>query len=185
MEQDLAPLHPLLETAEWQSFTPGQRIAIETVLHKARVARDANQTYLDTRTMGDRASDRIASLGGSWTFILLFFAFLVAWAYVNTRLLGPRQAAFDPYPYVFLNLMLSMLAAIQAPIIMMAQNRQAERDRIEAANDYRVNLKAEFEIQRLHEKMDQLRESQWAELVRLQQEQIRLLEQLTGERPAG
>jgi uncharacterized membrane protein len=80
--------------------------------------------------------------------------------------------------------MLSMLAAAQAPIILMAQNRQAERDRIEAANDYRVNLKAEFEIQRLHEKMDQLREAQWAELVRLQQEQIRILEQLAASRPS-
>jgi uncharacterized membrane protein len=178
MPQEDPFIHPLLGTAEWESFTTSQREAIETVLHEARVARDANRTFLDTRTLGQRVADRIAAFGGSWTFIILFFTVLLAWVVINTEWLGPRNAAFDPYPYVFLNLMLSMLAAIQAPIIMMAQNRQAQRDRIEATNDYQVNLKAEFEIQRLHEKMDVLREAQWSELVRMQQEQIRMLQKL-------
>ena len=180
MPKDTPFIHPLLGTAEWESFTSPQREAIEEVLHEARVARDANRTFFDTRTLGQRVADAVASFGGSWTFIIIFFAFLFGWAFINTEWLGPRREAFDPYPYVFLNLILSMLAAIQAPIIMMAQNRQSQRDRIEATNDYQVNLKAEFEIQRLHEKMDGLREQQWAELVLLQQRQIQLLQQLVA-----
>jgi uncharacterized membrane protein len=95
---------------------------------------------------------------------------------LNTEILGPRHDAFDPYPYVFLNLILSMIAALQAPVIRMSQNRAAARDRLDAKNDYAVNLKAELEIRELHDKLDGLREAQWAELVRLQQEQLRLLE---------
>lgn len=185
MAQEDPFLHPLLGTAEWESFTPSQREAIETVLHEARVARDANRTFLDTRTLGQRLADRIAAFGGSWTFIIIFFCVLAGWVIINTEWSGLHHVAFDPYPYIFLNLMLSTLAAIQAPIIMMAQNRQAQRDRIEATNDYQVNLKAEVEIQRLHEKMDALREAQWAELVRMQQEQIRLLQSLVGNAKEG
>jgi uncharacterized membrane protein len=104
------------------------------------------------RTLGERMADRIAAFGGSWTFILLFLAVLAVWTLGNTELLGPRRAAFDPYPYVFLNLILSMLTALQAPVIMMSQNRGAERDRLNAATDYRVNVRAEHEVRRLHEK---------------------------------
>lgn len=182
MEQPTQFVHPLLETAEWETFTPPQRKAIEEVLHRARVARDTHRSYRDSRTFGERLSDAIARVGGSWTFILLFMVFLAAWIYLNVVMLKAPRAAFDPYPFVFLNLILSMVAALQAPIIMMAQNRQAAQDRIEAASDYQVNLKAELEIQRLHEKMDHLRDSQWAELVRMQQEQIRLLERVLEER---
>ncbi|WP_230981095.1 DUF1003 domain-containing protein [Gemmatimonas groenlandica] len=129
-------------------------------------------------TLGQRLADRIAVFGGSWTFILLFLAFLLAWAVLNTEILGPRNQAFDPYPYIFLNLFLSMLAALQAPVIMMSQNRQSQRDRLHAANDYAVNLKAEIEIRELHEKLDALRERDWAALAAQQQQQIDMLTHL-------
>jgi len=127
-------------------------------------------------TLGERLADRVAEFGGSWTFIMIFAGFLFCWAFINSELLGTK--AFDPYPYIFLNLMLSMLAAIQAPIIMMSQNRQSAKDRAAAEHDYEVNLKAEIEIMALHEKLDQLRNDHITELVRTQGEQIKMLTQL-------
>lgn len=106
----------------------------------------------------------MASFGGSWTFIGLFAAIALLWVGLNAFLLMRRGRTFDPYPYILLNLFLSMLAAIQAPIILMSQNRQSEKDRIRAEHDYEVNLKAELEIMLLHEKIDLLREKQWKEL---------------------
>ncbi|KZE35168.1 putative membrane protein [Crenobacter luteus] len=105
-------------------------------------------------TLGERLADRVAEFGGSWTFIGLFAAFLSGWALINSELLGAR--AFDPYPYIFLNLMLSMLAAIQAPIIMMSQNRQAARDRMTMIRDFEVNLRADASIDELHKRIDHL-----------------------------
>ena len=105
--------------------------------------------------VGDRVADAIARIGGSWIFIIGFLVFLFAWTALNTALIA--VGAFDPYPFIFLNLILSMLAALQAPVIMMSQNRQAKRDRRDAAHDYEVNLKAEIEIMALHEKLDELR----------------------------
>jgi uncharacterized membrane protein len=131
-----------------------QRV-LQSALLRHPVARDINQHVIDRASVGDRLADSIARVGGSWTFIICFLAFLVVWALVNAWLLA--RDAFDPYPFVFLNLILSMLAAIQAPVIMMSQNRQTARDRIDAAHDYEVNLKAEIEIMALHEKMDTLR----------------------------
>ena len=128
-----------------------------------------------------RLADRIAEFGGSWTFILIFCALLLAWVALNSFILAKRSEAFDPYPYILLNLFLSMLAALQAPIIMMSQNRQAQKDRLAAAHDYEVNLKAELEIRHLHEKLDELREQKWAELIAIQQEQIQLLTRLLDE----
>jgi len=124
-------------------------------------------------TFGERLADRVAQLGGSWSFIMLFAVFLLVWAGLNTWLL--RGGAFDPYPYVFLNLILSMLAALQAPIIMMSQNRQAAKDREMAAYDYEVNVKAEIEIMALHDKLDALRGEQLRELLARQQAQLDLL----------
>lgn len=173
-----ADLAKRLLRREWDHLSARERRVIESVLRRTAVARNTNSEFYDARTFGQRMADRIATLGGSWTFILLFLAFLLGWAFLNTELLGPRRAAFDPYPYVFLNLLLSMLAALQAPVIMMSQNRQSAKDRLDAAHDYEVNLKAELEIRELREALDGLRERQWAELVALQQEQIRLLERL-------
>jgi uncharacterized membrane protein len=130
---------------------------------------------------GQRAADAVARFGGSWTFIMLFAVVLVCWVVLNSVLLahGAHQP-FDPYPYILLNLFLSMLASIQAPVILMSQNRQSEVDRQNAQNDYEVNLKAELEILALHEKMDALKVRQWDELIALQQEQIRLLRQMSA-----
>ena len=116
------------------------------------VSSNVHEDFQSATTTGQRLADGIARVGGSWVFIIAFLAFLVFWALANTILLS--RDAFDPYPFIFLNLILSMLAAIQAPIIMMSQNRQAERDRFFAAKDYEVNLKAEIEVMALHHKID-------------------------------
>ncbi|HEX3817861.1 MAG TPA: DUF1003 domain-containing protein [Chthoniobacterales bacterium] len=131
-------------------------------------------------TFGQRLSDRIAAFGGSWTFIMLFGGVLVIWIIINTAILATR--AFDPYPFILMNLILSCLAALQAPIIMMSQNRSAARDRAGAENDYKVNLKAELEIRHLHEKLDHLLRKQYNRLFEIQQIQIELLEGLNQQR---
>jgi uncharacterized membrane protein len=116
------------------------------------LSEDRNIAYEAKQSVGERIADAIARIGGSWAFIVGFLAFLVVWTLANTLLL--TKEAFDPYPFIFLNLVLSMLAALQAPIIMMSQNRQAARDRFEASKDYEVNLKAEIELMALHRKID-------------------------------
>ena len=122
------------------------------------ISRNVEAAWDDRRTIGEKAADIVADFGGSWNFIGLFFAILVVWMAFNVW--AATRSVFDPYPFILLNLVLSCLAAIQAPIIMMAQNRQAERDRIDAAHDYEVNLKAEIEIMALHEKVDEMRRAQ-------------------------
>jgi uncharacterized membrane protein len=146
------------------------------------ISRNTNKEFDGTLTYGQRLADRVAAFGGSWTFIIIFALILLSWVLLNSYLLVRRNDSFDPYPYILLNLFLSMLAAIQAPTILMSQNRQSEKDRLDAAHDYEVNLKAELEILGLHEKIDELRESKWAELIVMQQEQIALLTQLLKER---
>ncbi len=130
----------------------------------------------DSRTFGERFSDRLATFGGSWKFILLFATMLVVWIAINS--LVALSMPFDPYPFILLNLILSCLAAIQAPIIMMSQNRQETKDRQRAEYDYRINLKAELEIRHLHEKVDHLLKHQWERLVEIQQIQIEILNEL-------
>ncbi len=125
---------------------------------------------------GDRMADRIADFGGSWTFIFIFFGILVGWMVVNTLILALHP--FDPYPYILLNLVLSCLAAIQAPIIMMSQKRQETRDRSRALHDYQVNLKAELEIRHLHQKVDHLLTHQWEMLLEIQETQRDFLDAL-------
>ena len=123
-------------------------------------------------------SDRLASFGGSWTFIGLFFAILVLWMAFNIVVVA--QAQFDPYPFILLNLVLSCLAAIQAPIIMMSQKRQEAKDRLRSENDYRVNLKAELEIRHLHEKIDHILTRQWERLAEMQQIQLEIMQELAA-----
>lgn len=154
-----------------------RRIATH-VAGRRSIARNTVKDYDDAATVGQRAADRVALFGGSWTFIGIFVAVLVVWVCLNTFILASRRDVFDPYPFILLNLFLSMLAAIQAPIILMSQNRHAEKDRLNAAHDYEVNLKAELEIMMLHEKMDLLRQEQWADLLKLQKEQLQLLRAL-------
>lgn len=132
-------------------------------------------------TLGERISDRLATFGGSWRFILLFGTVLMAWIALNS--LAALAAPFDPYPFILLNLILSCIAAIQAPIIMMSQNRQEAKDRKRAEYDYRINLKAELEIQHLHEKVDHLLKHQWERLVEIQQIQIEILNELMKRSP--
>ena len=168
----------LLTREEWEHLSKrDQRLLrgiFERIARRESLVRDPDE-FRESRTFGQRLADRMAAFGGSWPFILLFLAFLGAWILINTILLR-NGAAIDPYPFIFLNLLLSMIAALQAPIIMMSQNRQAMRDRAAAENDYAVNLRAEVEIRELHNKIDELREAQWVQLVAQQQEQIRLLE---------
>ncbi|WP_088278970.1 DUF1003 domain-containing protein [Ideonella sp. A 288] len=134
---------------------------------------------------GERAADAVASFGGSWPFVALFASVMLVWVVANGALLSLRGSTFDPYPYILLNLFLSMLAAIQAPVILMSQNRQSKKDRLSAAHDYEVNLKAELEIMLLHDKIDALRHTQWTELMALQTRQLELLAALAaGTRPA-
>ncbi|HEX6013829.1 MAG TPA: DUF1003 domain-containing protein [Geminicoccaceae bacterium] len=127
-------------------------------------------------TFGERLADRVAASGGSWRFILLFAVAMAAWMGLNSWLLASR--AFDPFPYILLNLVLSCLAAVQAPVIMMSQNRQETRDRLRARNDYLVNLKAELEIRLLHEKLDHLLRHQWERLIEIQEIQVELMNEL-------
>ena len=129
-------------------------------------------------SFGQRAADRVAAFGGSWTFVGLAVGGVLGWVAVNGILMASRGSSFDAYPYILLNLFLSMLAAIQAPVILMSQNRQAEKDRVSAEHDYEVNLKAELEIMLLHEKIDRLQDPQWQELLALQTRQLALLERL-------
>ena len=151
---------------------------------RKHIARNTAKDLDGTTTLGQRAADAVANFGGSWTFISLFAAVLVLWVGLNSFVLAQHGKAFDPYPYILLNLFLSMLAAIQAPIILMSQNRQSEKDRLHAEHDYEVNLKAELEIMLLHEKVDLLREGQWGDLLALQKEQLRLLVDLVDKKAA-
>ena len=138
----------------------------------------------ETARFWDRLADRVAAVGGSWAFIFAFGAALVGWMGLNL-LLMTRQLAFDPYPFIFLNLILSTLAAIQAPVIMMSQNRQAARDRRAAEHDYTVNLRAELEIMRLHDKLDAVREQELLNLIRCNNELLDLVRTQLGQPPMG
>lgn len=133
---------------------PEEVSVLEHMTDHRPVSRDAADAADDASTYGQRLSDRVAEIGGSWTFIIAFTVILLGWMLLNTDVLAHFGMAFDPYPYIFLNLMLSTVAAIQAPIIMMSQNRQASKDRLAASLDFEVNLRAELEIMRLHEKID-------------------------------
>lgn len=170
-------------TREWEKLSEVERGVVEALLKKEPISKNVVAELEDDRTFGQKVADLVAAFGGSWTFIGLFMLTLLAWVALNSILLANK--GFDPFPYILLNLFLSMIAAIQAPIIMMSQNRQAARDRADAAHDYEVNLKAELEIRNIHDKLDELRETKWAELVLMQQEQIRLLQELLEERTRG
>jgi CRP/FNR family cyclic AMP-dependent transcriptional regulator len=146
----------------------GHRMRHTDELLRMRVTRNANVEEQERMTLGQRIADRMSAFGGSWTFIILFMLMMVAWVTTNTIILVRR--AFDPYPFIFLNLVLSMVAAIQAPVIMMSQNRQTTKDRLKTDLDYEVNLKAELEVAALHKKMDRMYEAlqgHWAEYEKL------------------
>ncbi len=146
------------------------RQVANSLANEATLAENTEAQYIDTRSFADRLSDHLASFGGSWRFLIAFAVFIAVWMAINARF-GSNDA-FDPYPFILLNLILSTLAAIQAPVIMMSQSRQEAKDRLRSLNDYRVNLKAELEIRHLHEKIDHLIDNQWQRLAEIQQLQL-------------
>jgi uncharacterized membrane protein len=162
----------------WQErATRIEKELLDKVRRRQRVSKNVAVLHEEQLTFGQRVSDKLADVAGSWSFIFSFGLVIGIWVLVNTVALIHH---WDKYPYILLNLLLSMLAAIQAPVIMMSQHRQEDRDRLRAEHDYEVNLKAEIEIQELHQKLDELRQTQWSDLLAIQKQQIDLLQaQLT------
>jgi len=158
-------------------LTKLEQDVVQSLADHETLAENIEAEYAGHRTVGERLSDRLASFGGSWTFIVIFFVVLVVWMGFNV--LALRADIFDPYPFILLNLVLSCLAAIQAPIIMMSQNRQEAKDRLRSENDFRVNLKAELEIRNLHEKIDHILTRQWERLAEIQQIQLEIMQDPT------
>ena len=152
-----------------------ERQVLEQAIGKRALSQDTSEVFDDTSTFGQKLADGVAAFGGSWRFLIGFGVVLVAWVLTNLLL---RGEAPDPYPFIFLNLLLSMLAAVQAPVILMSQNRQAAKDRLVTSHDYEVNLKSEIEIMALHDKLDQMRDDELKNLIAKQQEQIDLLTRL-------
>ncbi len=146
----------------------------ESLSKQETLSQNIEAGFSEQRTLGERLSDHLAKFGGSWTFLIVFALFLAVWMLINSR---SGVQPFDPYPFILLNLILSTIAAIQAPIIMMSQHRQEAKDRLRSLNDYRVNLKAELEIRHLHEKIDHLINSQWQRLAEIQQLQLETMEE--------
>jgi uncharacterized membrane protein len=153
-----------------------QQEVVESMKQGDLLSRNINREFEQGLTFGQRVADKIADFGGSWTFIGIFFFILLFWVTLNAVLLRTRP--YDPYPFILLNLILSCLAAVQAPVIMMSQNRQEAKDRLRGENDYRVNLKAELEIRTLHSKLDLLLTHQWQRLLEIQQIQTEMMEEL-------
>jgi uncharacterized membrane protein len=165
----------LLEKEKGEVSTLEEKV-ISAMEDRSVLSQDTTAVFDRQLTLGERVADRIADFAGSWTFIILFFIVLVVWVAINSIVLLARP--FDPYPFILLNLVLSCIAAIQAPVIIMSQNRQEARDRLQAQHDYQVNLKAELEIQNLHEKMDHLLINQGQRLLEIQNIQVELMEEL-------
>ncbi len=156
-----------------------EKEVVNSLKEQETLTRNTNEEYEKNLTLGERVADRVAEFGGSWSFIICFASVLALWVAVNTLHLFTKP--FDPYPFIFLNLILSCVAAIQAPVIMMSQNRQETRDQLRAENDYRINLKAELEIRHLNDKLDYLLTKQWRRLLEIQQIQIDLTEEILPE----
>jgi uncharacterized membrane protein len=169
----------LLE-AERGELTHLEHEVLESLREQELLATNVDREFERERTRGERWADRIAAFGGSWTFLMGFGAFTALWIAMNSLVLFWRPV--DPYPFILLNLLLSCLAAIQAPIIMMSQNRQEAKDRLRSQHDYQVNLKAELEIRHLHEKVDHLLSHQWERLVQIQELQLELLTDISRAR---
>lgn len=152
---------------------------VKSLVEHESIVKDIMQDK-ETLTLGQKLADNVARFGGSWGFIISFGAFLAIWIAINSYFL--LQRPYDPYPFILLNLILSCLAAIQAPVIMMSQNRKEQKDRLRAENDYKINLKSELEIRHLHEKMDNLIQHQWQRLLEIQKLQLDIMEETQKER---
>lgn len=160
---------------EHGEYTDLDREVAESIARQETIAENVEDDFEEHRTLGERLSDNLARFGGSWAFLISFALVLVVWMAINAAL--GEGKAFDAYPFILLNLVLSCLAAVQAPIIMMSQRRQESKDRLRSLNDYQVNLKAELEIRHLHEKMDHLVMRQWQRLAEIQQVQLEMLQE--------
>ena len=167
------------------ALDPEEQNVLASIRSQSPLSRDAADVADAQATFGERLADNVAAVGGSWGFIIIFGLVLLGWMVLNTDILGHWGLAFDAYPYIFLNLMLSMLAAIQAPVIMMSQNRQAGKDRVSASLDYEVNLRSELEVLRLHETLDRAVSTGLDEVLRRQSQIITMLEQSGRPRSAS
>lgn len=169
-------VHSLLESEKGE-VTHLEQEVLKSLQEHELLSKNVDTEFEKEWTLGERLADRIATFGGSWAFLILFGVFIALWIGMNLVVLFWRPAV-DPYPFILLNLMLSCLAAIQAPVIMMSQNRQEAKDRLRSQHDYQVNLKAELEIRHLNEKIDHLLSHQWERLVQIQEVQIELLSEI-------
>jgi len=160
---------------EHGEYTELDREVVESIAKQDTIAANVEDDFEEHRTVGQRLSDGLAGFGGSWAFLISFGVVLAIWMMINV--VEGMDKAFDPYPFILLNLVLSCIAAIQAPIIMMSQKRQEQKDRLRSFNDYQVNLKAELEIRHLHEKIDHLITRQWQRLAEIQQVQLEMLQE--------
>lgn len=172
-------VHSLLQTERGELSSLEQQV-LQSIRDHELLARNVDAEFENKWSFGERLADRIATFGGSWAFLICFGAFLALWIGVNTVVLVLRPP--DPYPFILLNLILSCLAAMQAPIIMMSQNRQEAKDRLRSQHDYQVNLKAELEIRHLHDKLDHLLSHQWDRLAQIQEIQLDLLSEVGKKR---
>jgi len=169
-----------LLTEEMGELTQTEQEVVRGIERHQILATDVDRELDREATFGEHVSDRFAEIGGSWRFVLTFIGFLVIWIAINSWVLLSKP--FDPYPFILLNLILSCIAALQAPVIMMSQNRQESKDRKRNEHDYQVNLKAELEIRMLSERIDRLLSHQWQRLLEIQQIQVDLISQVSGPR---
>jgi uncharacterized membrane protein len=170
-------VHSLLESEKGE-LSKLEKEVLDSLQKQELIAANVDSEFERDWTFGERLADRIASFGGSWSFLIIFALFITFWIIMNSIVLFWRPA--DPYPFILLNLLLSCLAAIQAPVIMMSQNRQEAKDRLRAQHDYHVNLKAELEIRQIHEKLDHLLSKQWERLVQIQEIQMEQLSEINA-----
>lgn len=168
-------VHSLLKSEKGE-LTDLEREVISSMQYHELISKNIETEFDQNWTFGEKLADKIASFGGSWSFLILFGLFLIIWIVMNTVVFIIHP--IDPYPFILLNLVLSCLAAIQAPIIMMSQNRQEAKDRLRSQHDYQINLKAELEIRHLHEKIDHLLSHQWERLAKIQEIQLDLLTEM-------
>jgi len=157
-------------------LSPQELEVIETLRKQEILTENINEQFEEKQTFGEHLADVIASFGGSWSFIISFSLFILIWMSINLSQF--YMGSFDPYPFILLNLVLSCAAAFQAPIIMMSQNRQAKKDRIQADHEYAINLKAELQIRLLHSKLDRFMTKEWGRLLEIQELQIDLSEEI-------
>ncbi len=165
-----------------------QQQVVQSLKDNESVIKNINAEFSDKLTFGERLADQVAEFGGSWKFIIIFTVILFVWIVINSVVLLSKQPnfpifskhPFDVYPYILLNLVLSCLAAIQAPVIMMSQNRQEAKDRMRAEQDFKTNLKAELEVRNMNAKIDELLTHQWQRLLEIQQIQVEMIEQMTA-----